>query len=158
MTLDSLKPIAQLGFRAMVAKSMQTPITMTNLKLNGGDADYANCILSADTATTSFNLLAQCGDSTLSKFMNGILPLRIISLRPNPVQDEVIVEIESPTKREATVEIYDALGAKISSFQHQISSGNNSLHLSTRDLSSGVYQIRIKGEVGDSGTRFVKSR
>ena len=156
--LDSLQTIVSLKFRAMVTKTMQTPITMSNLQLNGGDQNFANCILSADTTNSTFNLIAVCGDSTLSKFMNGILPMRIISLRPNPAQDEIEIDLESPVKQDATLEIYDALGAKELTVSKNLPSGSSSVTLDTRALSSGVHVLTILSSQAVLSQTFVKMR
>jgi hypothetical protein len=173
MVLDSLVPVADIKFQAMVAKEMKTPITMTNVLLNGGDADYKNCVLSADTANTSFDLIALCGDSTLSKYLKGLLPLKIISIHPNPAQDEIIVEIsgtdffsgtdsQSVTGdganglrvRSTGVLVFDALGAKVYSEIRNLPSGQSSIHLPIHDLAPGVYFVRV----GDVGRSFVKMK
>ena len=150
--LDSLQEIAGLRFEAMVTSTMQTPITMTNLKLNDGDPEYANCVLSADTSNSNFLLIAQCGDSTVSNLLNGIPPLRIISIRPNPAQDELGIDLESREKQDAPIEIFDALGVKVFSDTRNISVGSNSIHLDTKGLSGGMYLV----QVGNVSQSFVK--
>jgi hypothetical protein len=155
MALDSLVPVADIQFQAMVAKEMKTPITMTNVMLNGGDADYKNCVLSADTANTSFDLVAQCGDLTLSRYLNGILPLDIISIRPNPAQDEVVIDVINPLGHmQCAPTVFDALGAKVYSEIRNIPSGQSSIHLPIHDLAPGVYFVRV----GDVGRSFVKMK
>ena len=188
ISLDSLQAIASLKFLAMVTKTMQTPITMSNLQLNGGDQNFANCILSADTTNSTFNLIAVCGDSTLSKFMNGILPMKIISLRPNPAQDEIIIDVVAPAfsrsgtdnssgsasletasiatassgtvshgtaeSRPYYVGMFDALGYQLFSGDRYLSPGTNEIHLDTKNLSGGMYLVRI----GSESRSFVKVR
>jgi len=158
MTLDSLQAIADIKFRAMVTQTMQTPITMANLQLNSGDASYANCVLSADTTNSSFTLSPSCGDSSLRGFLKGVLPLKIISLRPNPAQEEVIIDLQSGIKQDISLEIYDALGEKVLTDARHLSGGSNSLRLDTKALSGGVYLLRLYSPNGETSQSFVKIR
>ncbi|MEP7235830.1 MAG: hypothetical protein ABI778_11105, partial [Ignavibacteriota bacterium] len=63
LSLDPALPVLDLKFQAMVTKASSTSITINNLKLNGGDPDYANCVLSADTTGANFSEIYICGDS-----------------------------------------------------------------------------------------------
>ena len=73
----------------MLTDTNSTAIRMTNLKLNGGDSVYANCILSADSSNTNFSLIPTCGDSIMREYLRTGKVLDIISIRPNPAQDEI---------------------------------------------------------------------
>ena len=106
--------------------------------------------------------------------MNGILPLKIISLRPNPAQDEVILSVSvAPTfsrsagaegRSEPTesrlhyVTIFDALGNQVFSQERNLPSGTNEIHLDTKNLSGGVYLVRINSDLGSVSRSFVKVR
>jgi len=158
ISLDSLQAIVQIQFEAMVTTATRTPITMTNLQLNGGDANYANCVLSADTMNSSFTLSPSCGDSSLRGFLKGVLPLKIISLRPNPAQDEIELDLQSVAKQDASVEIYDALGTKVFSDVRNLQQGTNSIWLETKTLSSGVYLVRLHSSSEETSQSFVKAR
>jgi photosystem II stability/assembly factor-like uncharacterized protein len=153
LSLDPGIPIATVKLLPMVARSMATPIIMTNLKLNNGDLDFMNCILSADTTNTSFFLIAQCGDSTLSRYLNGQMPMKIISLHPNPAQDEIVIDVVNPVGQvQSAPTIFDALGEKVYSEIKNLPSGQSSIHLPIHDLAQGVYFVRV----GDVGRSFVK--
>ena len=149
IALDSLQAIATIRFMPMVTKTMQTGITMSNLQLNNGDVNFANCILSADSANTSFTLDAVCSDSTISNYLKGIAPMKIISMRPNPAQDEIEINLQSTMKQDANIEIRNALGACVYSGVKNLKSGPNSIHLDTKGLASGMYLVRV-GEVSQS--------
>jgi hypothetical protein len=96
---------------------------------------------------------------------DGIL---ILSIRPNPAQDEIVVEVSGTDSqsvlgygenglrvRATTVSLYDALGREViasSSLPLYQSTGRGSFHIDTRNLSGGVYLLRI----GSASQRFVK--
>ena len=71
--------------------------------------------------------------------------LEITSLRPNPAQDELEIDLQSAARQDANIEILNALGAKVYSDTKNIISGASSIHLDTRSLSSGVYLVRVGG-------------
>ena len=80
--------------------------------------------------------------------------LTITSIRPNPAQDELEIDLQSAARQDANIEILNALGTKVFSETRNIGSGVNSIHLEMRGLSSGVYLIRI----GSASQSFVKMK
>ena len=81
--------------------------------------------------------------------MNGVMPMRIISMRPNPAQDEIQIDLESAVKQDANIEIRNALGACVYSGAKNLVSGSNTIHLDTKGLASGMYLVRV-GKVSQS--------
>ena len=82
--------------------------------------------------------------------------MKIISLRQNPVQDIIELNLQSPSKQVASVEIYDALGVKLFSDTKNLSEGDNEIPLDTKLLSNGVYIVRINSTYGTASQCFVK--
>ncbi|MEP7234956.1 MAG: T9SS type A sorting domain-containing protein [Ignavibacteriota bacterium] len=154
LSLDPSVPVLDLQFKAMLTTTTSTPIRIANLRLNGGDADYQNCILSAASSDTVFNLLFLCGDTIIYDFMRTGKVLSIISIRPNPVKDELEIDLHSSEKQDARVEIFDALGTRVFSGMQNIIEGKNQIHLDTKVLSGGMYVVRI----GEASQSFVKTK
>ena len=154
IALDPSIPIADVKFMAMLTDTNSTAITMSNLKLNGGNPDYHDCILAADSSNTNFSLLFMCGDSTLYHFMRTKKILEIISIRPNPAQDELMIDLQSAIKQDANIEIRNALGAKVYSGIKYLTSGSNSIHVDTKVLAAGMYLVRV----GSASQSLVISR
>lgn len=144
LSLDPSTAIARIEFEAMVADTTSTAITMSNLKLNGGDLDYKNCILSADPSNTNVTVQFLCGDSNLYKFIRTGRILDIAFIRPNPAKDDILLDLHSAQSQAVGIEITDELGALVFSEIRNISLGDNILHLDTHRLSSAVYQIKVK--------------
>jgi len=145
LSLDPNIAIADLKFMAMVTDTTSTPITISNLKLNDGDLNYQNCILSADTSATNFTEVYLCGDSTLSKYLRTGNILSITSIHPNPAQDEVEIELHSAIRQDVNLEVFDALGARVFSMMQNITGGANTIHFDTKGLSAGVYLVKVGG-------------
>jgi len=115
-----------------------------------------------------FDYKFACGDHSLQNFMNGIFPMRIISIRPNPAQEEITVVVysgadsQSASKasppgglrvRPTAVSLFDAMGREVYSEMQNLSSGRNDIRLDTKNLSGGVYLLRI----GNASQSFVKA-
>jgi len=152
LMLDPAQSVADIKFTAMLSHTNATVIIISNMQLNNGDANYVNCVLSADTGNTNFTVNFVCGDTTLYEFLRTGKILSITSIHPNPVQDEVEIEIHSAYKQNANIELFNALGTKVFSDTKNFFAGINEIRVDTKNLSNGVYVVRI----GDVSQTFVK--
>ena len=105
-------------------------------------------------SNTTFTELWLCGDSTLSNYLRTGNILQITSLRPNPAQDELEIDLSSAVKQDANIEIFDALGVRVVSEMRSLGVGRNLVHLDTKGLSGGMYLVRV----GGARQSFVKVR
>ncbi|MEP7233898.1 MAG: T9SS type A sorting domain-containing protein, partial [Ignavibacteriota bacterium] len=116
-------------------------------------AIYDRFVGSANRAQCFISLPSGCGTIMVSDFLRrGNVKISITSLRPNPAQDEIEIDVQSSLKQDARIEIFDALGASVFSGMQNIIEGKNQIHLDTKDLSGGMYVVRI----GDASQSFVK--
>lgn len=77
-----------------------------------------------------------------------------LNVYPNPANDMVNINFVSPTSQNVTIDIYNAVGQKVSSiFAGDLNPGNNDFSTSIAALTNGIYYIRISG---DSITKTVK--
>lgn len=80
--------------------------------------------------------------------LNGIEHLQVF---PNPVQDQLSVTFKSDSEKEIAFRLLNSIGQEVRSLnQVTAHSGENSWHMETKHLPSGIYtlQISIDGEVG----------
>jgi hypothetical protein len=129
-------------------------LTLDEINFNN-DVTFRDCMVASLTANDSFqvNILDKCGDSTIREFLRGNnLPLKIISLRPNPAQNEVAVELDAAEDGVAMMEVYDELGNWVMSREISFAKGRQRVTISTADLPEGMYSVRLGGMSG----RFVK--
>jgi len=125
MTLDPRQPVAIITYRAAVADSASTFITVSNPMLNGSDPMYSLCILSAAGNSTEFMLTSACGDSNLRSLLNGRMPISIESIHPNPATEHsVIVDIRSESGDVVNLTLFDVLGRKVKSQDFSPSQSN----------------------------------
>ncbi len=67
-----------------------------------------------------------------------------ITISPNPVSDNMQVQIFSATGSPAVINIYDETGRKINSIHTSVQPGNNVINLNTlADKPKGIYQVTI---------------
>ena len=69
-----------------------------------------------------------------------------VRLRPNPVTDELFVDLPETYSGKAEVELIDMLGQSV--MQRVAEPGTTSLHLDVRTLPAGVYSIQLRVEEG----------
>jgi hypothetical protein len=72
---------------------------------------------------------------------NSIIPN--VSISPNPVTENSILNIDSENNTVAVIEIYNTFGQKVKEMTNMVSIGGNKISLETNDLSKGVYFITV---------------
>jgi PKD repeat protein len=78
-----------------------------------------------------------------------------LKIYPNPVRDELVVEINSKEIKAAELSILNQVGQKVSA--QRIADGVTNLHLNIASLPAGVYSVRILAADGTSiDKKFVK--
>jgi hypothetical protein len=145
LSLDPAQPILQMNLVAMLADSSSTPITLSNLQLNGGDPNY-RCTLGADISSTTFSVTQLCGDSTIQQFLRqGNLNFEVQSIVPNPTSGKLSVTLAGNGPIWVLYDLYDLLGHSV--MDGTFSGSANALDVSA--LSSGSYYLRLTsgGEV-----------
>ncbi len=141
--------IANIAFEVYLTRDSVTSLVFNSIILNSADANFMACVASAQTTGIDFHYLNACADRSLRTFMQDGNAIEITSIRPNPAQDELGIDLQSAVKQDALVEIFDALGVKVFSGSKNLVSGSNSIHLDTKGLSEGMYILRV-GRVSES--------
>jgi photosystem II stability/assembly factor-like uncharacterized protein len=151
---DTNGVLASVGFIIYLTKDSVTPITMTTRT----DTTRSSCGIMTmgvgGSATFDYNFL--CGERSISGFMNGVLPLKIISLYPNPAQDIIELDVRSTQNQNATVRIFDALGIKYFSNGINMVTGLNTIFVPTQSLSNGAYLLLINSTDASASQNFLK--
>ena len=99
-----------------------------------------------------------CGERSIAGFMNDKMPMKIVSIHPNPAQDDIDIEINSATKQDAKIELRNTLGVKVFSDSRSLGTGKNTIRLGTRSFSSGMYLVRVISDGGRAEQSVVISR
>jgi hypothetical protein len=145
--------IGELTFKVMLTKDSITDIVMTDAHLNISDPSFEKCVTSITQTGSSFTYQYVCGDHFIQHYMRGeTLPLKIVSLKPNPAQNEVAVELDAADGGIAMMEVYDELGKRVMRKEIAIVKGRQKVTISTADIAEGMYSVRL----GNVSGRFVK--
>jgi hypothetical protein len=147
--------LATVAFRVYLTNDSVTDIVLTNGKLHGADTASGPCAMTLSYfGIAHFNYDFVCGEHSIAGLMNGIMPMKIISLHPNPTQDAIELELRSPEKQRLQIEIFDALGVNVYSQNSEVVAGAGTVHLDTRNFPQGMYLVRI----GNQAETFLKIR
>jgi hypothetical protein len=114
---------------------VQATLDDTNLNL---DCRSLQNVLSTNT---TFSILPQCGDSSISYFMSsGHLPT-IVSISPNPTSSTTDVSFYSPNENCCRLEVYDEIG----NFEYvqAVESSPRIQHIHLDFEKNGVHNVRL---------------
>ncbi len=130
------------------ADSASLPIvTFDSAQVVSGGCQYQM----PEAVTSTITPPKGCGTGILSEFLKtGEIPS--FSIRPNPTTGEVLLS-SSVDMGEATIEVYDMLGAERSSEVLTLTA--NSPFTLTLPSGDGMYYLRIRSSQGVSGSRVI---
>ncbi|MEQ8470193.1 MAG: T9SS type A sorting domain-containing protein [Marinoscillum sp.] len=78
------------------------------------------------------------------------------SIFPNPVQDAFTFQVESNSKKAATLEILNINGQLILEEELELIMGTNEFQYDVEHFERGIYMLRIKNETDALISRFIK--
>ncbi len=155
-------PLVTLQLEAMVSDSLGGMIQVDSLQLNGGDAQFNNCVLTTNSPSgvnTSFT--PECGDSILIGVLNGQPILTSEEPRPNPVTEEsgfqTTLNLVAAEDGVAEIMLYDALGEQITRDELTVASGGTvpyTFHLD--NLPAGSYYYAVRFTSASAGTSTLR--
>ena len=145
--LSADSTIAELDFSVYLTTSETTDLAFNNILLNS-DPQFTECVAIPQAVGAEFNYLNLCGDPSIRGFMEG-KPVQF-SIHPNPAQDEITLDLISPATRHLTIEVWNALGARVYSGDQDVASGLNTIRIDMKSLAGGIYEMRVLsgGDVG----------
>ena len=143
--IDDLNNIIAMTITYTLTENVGEGIYQIYLYFNCGDfkslTGYSDQIIVTDNELT--------GIADITSEVSG-------QLYPNPVGDELNIELNTEKSDNITLEIYNYSGQIVYSENNNLNSGSNSLKLDASQLSSGVYFVRIIGNSNYETLRFVK--
>ena len=78
-----------------------------------------------------------------------------LSLFPNPVKENVTLNVNSFSAEKGIIKIYDVLGNEVEKENIQLAEGKNKATLSLSELNSGIYLIELYTETKRSGMQKI---
>jgi hypothetical protein len=157
--ITNLENIVQSHFRVMVAQPMTTQFVVSDVKFYDGGGNVI-CYVAADTIPGVFVPNYLCGDTTLHKYLQGVLPTRIAALSPSIVgdnEDPILYYGINRADLPVRVEIYNVLGERVRVIKNTASqpTGEYKLPIGTRGLTSGTYTVRLVTPISAESANFI---
>jgi hypothetical protein len=151
---------APLGYSINNGSSYRTDPTFTNLVAGSYQAlvkDNTGCI----SETKPVGIINTCpppsGLSRRNPQLTQHIPMLIMSIAPNPVEDNVALTVYSIVDRETEFQFYDMLGRVMKTEKKMVEKGYNTLNFDCYNLTGGMYQIITVGSYPRGvDYRFVK--
>ena len=79
-----------------------------------------------------------------------------VSAFPNPFSSQLYVNVSGNCIQNATVYLEDLMGRQVSK-TYGVTAAQNTITLSTNDLTAGVYFVRIQNAEGSSAYKVIKA-
>lgn len=114
---------------------------------------YVNCGDEKSLSTYNDRILVTANDITGIKNIDREIAGQ---LYPNPVVNELNIELNAAKADNITLQVYNYSGQLVYSGNDKLNTGNNNVKLDASQLSSGVYIVKISGNNVYKTMRFVK--
>jgi hypothetical protein len=155
----SLEDIVTIQYRAMVAKDLATAFTVSNVQFYDSKNNPI-CYITTDTIPGEFMPIYACGDTTLHKYLLGVLPTRIAKLSPSvPKETETPVLYYSVNNPDIPIkiELYNVLGELVRTIKPAgpQAIGDYMIPVGTLNLTSGNYIVRLTTTVSSQSASFI---
>ncbi len=82
-------------------------------------------------------------------------PVTSTRIYPNPVVDQMTIEVNAAQASEMSISVYNLMGQKVMDKNVSINTGINTPTLSTSSLSSGVYFVTVKANGFENTMKFI---
>lgn len=113
------------------------------------------------TITDGFNSCTNTYCDSVIVSITGIaenkLPDFMLSIYPNPANDQITVSYQLTKSSTITIEIFDVLGNKISATTLAQTAGKHKTIISLENLSKGAYLIKLSSENSNSSKLIIKN-
>jgi hypothetical protein len=129
--------IGELTFRTFLAEAESTTLTFENIRFDAAGVTVApECIAVIADSGSRFDYVYSCGDNMVKRYLvNDQILIR--SFRPNPAQDEILLELDASVEE---VVLYDARGTE--------ALRATTPYLNTSSLPGGVYYLTARSRFG----------
>lgn len=148
--------LAEFIYQVYLTRDSLTDITISNLVLNDGDPSACRPTIQSSGAGFSYRYV--CGDGTIQKFLRTGKALDIVSIRPHPAQNELMVKIKASADGAVTLHIIDLNGKVLRSGNYGISSSLNEFRIDVHSIPSGTYILNIETLEGVVYQKFTINR
>ncbi len=150
---------ANMKFTVMVAKDSTTDIVLSNgefLDQNGATLCYFDNLYIPGQFAAEY----LCGDESVSEYMKGNNPTRIVQVSPNPSTPAGNIKVLYDVNIDelpVTIELFNVLGAKVRTIQTNsvLRKGAHKASFDTKGIPAGTYTLRVTSPESSQTETFV---
>jgi photosystem II stability/assembly factor-like uncharacterized protein len=158
ITLDPNVPIAAIELTTLLTDTTSTDINISNVILNGGDQDFARCMLALEQSTgTEFSITLQCSDPLIQRVIRGEKAIAIISINPNPTNGSITIDYESKLSAAVTLSVYSVNGVLVHEEVLALDLAGKPIKLDASGWASGAYTIVLKSGEEEARGSVIKN-
>lgn len=141
-------PLAVITFITALTDTLYTPITLSDVTINGNDQYYKDCVLGTSEQSDGFTLHLACGESPLQNYLTGEPLLFVSHPTPNPLTNRsgfrLTLPIQSSIQGDGEFRLIDIKGnERTKLILGKLSKGLNHLTIDLRNYDSGIYQYYL---------------
>ncbi len=154
--IQGITTIANVVFLYVVNKDSTTPIQVQDLAFMN-DKGNTVCWVSKDSIPGTFVGQNECGDLTLRRSLEGLPPVWVKSVVPNPASGPATVQYSlRENSKDISMELYDMLGNKVMTIASgAMASGDHTVNFDATELASGTYVLRLASGAYINSKRIV---
>jgi len=102
------------------------------------DGDYGIVVGNANGCQSGVNIPNVIIGVTELSDSNGFM------IYPNPSDGQFKISYNSVTNETAVISIIDKIGQVVKSVEYKLASGSNKIEMNTKELASGIYNVKIQ--------------
>ncbi len=129
---------------------IDTSITYTITKLTPRTLNYQTILICNQNTIGA-------GSNARESFSEQILDKGSINLYPNPVSEQLYINIEVQERKEARLVVYDVSGKLVLEDFTDLEAGQSEIQLNTEELMPGFYILEVSGNNFQFRNKFVKN-
>ncbi len=123
----------------------------------GMPSDTMTIVLNSTLPTSTTNYFTITGTSIVASGvgMDEIQSISLDKVYPVPFNNEISIDVYVIEKSEIKMEIVNAYGQVVKSYNETLSTGNHALKYNVTDLSAGTYVLRSTNQNGESNYKMI---
>ncbi len=150
---------ADMVFRVMVSKDSTTDIVVASGEFLAQDGSTL-CYFDKQYIPGQFAAEYLCGDESVSEYLKGNNPTRIVQVSPNPSTPAGNIKVLYDVNIDelpVTIELYNVLGAKVRTIQTNsvLRKGAHKASFDTKGIPAGTYTLRVTSPESSQTETFV---
>lgn len=142
------------GASTATSATVSIPFTISNNLVTDGGIEVDNFF---SMANIGFSFASAACGGTLTTGINSVAKNEADNSRvfPNPTKNSVNVALTLSQNNEISIEVYNAIGQKVSSMKANGQIGENVVNVNLNNATAGVYFVKVKAGASESTKKLI---